>query len=502
MTFVNFKQLSLTALLLGSALPAAADVTAADVWADWKDYLSSFGYSVSGTENQSGSTLTVRDLTMGMTLPEAGDFNITMSEITFTEKGDGTVAVTLPQTMPMALSMKTEAGDPMSMTVDYTHSGLSMIVSGSPADMTYTYTADTLGLALTKLESAGQPVPYRDAHVAFSGLAGQARLINENGTRHSAQTFDAAKTDWNVDFDDPKTQKPVTAKGMFEGATFTATAAIPEGLNWQDPSATMPSGFAFDTTISYQAGSNAMAFTDEQERPVKFATSSQGGDLKMRVESKALAYSGSAKNATIDLAGGDIPLPISLTMEHSGFNLMVPIAKSEEPGDFALGFDLTNFAVPELLWAMLDPTGQLPHDPATLALDVTGKAKITADFANPEAMASEGAPGELHALSVNALKLRLAGADLSGTGAFTFDNEDLESFDGMPRPEGALDLRLAGANTLLDKLVAMSLVPEDQAMGARMMMGLFGKMEGEDTLTSKIEITPEGAILANGQRLR
>ena len=136
MTFVNFKQLSLTALLFGSALPAAADVTAAEVWADWKDYLSSFGYSVSGTENQSDYTLTVSDLTMGMTIPEAGDFSITMSEISFTEKGDGTVAVTLPQTMPMALTMQTEAGDPLALTVDYTHSGLSMIVSGSPADMT------------------------------------------------------------------------------------------------------------------------------------------------------------------------------------------------------------------------------------------------------------------------------------------------------------------------------------------------------------------------------
>ena len=91
---------------------------------------------------------------------------------------------------------------------------------------------------------------------------------------------------------------------------------------------------------------------------------------------------------------------------------------------------------------------------------------------------------------------------MSGKGAFTFDNSDLTTFDGMPRPTGALDLRLIGGNALLDKLVAMGLLPEDQALGARMMMGLFGRMEGEDTLTSKIEVTPEGAVLANGQRLR
>ncbi|MEO1365292.1 MAG: DUF2125 domain-containing protein, partial [Pseudomonadota bacterium] len=95
------------------------------------------------------------------------------------------------------------------------------------------------------------------------------------------------------------------------------------------------------------------------------------------------------------------------------------------------------------------------------------------------------------------------GAKLTGAGDFTFDNSDLVTFDGLPRPKGAVDLSLVGGNGLLDKLVAMGLVPEDQAMGARMMMGLFAVPgEAEDTLTSKIEVNDEGHVLANGQRLR
>jgi hypothetical protein len=55
----------------------------------------------------------------------------------------------------------------------------------------------------------------------------------------------------------------------------------------------------------------------------------------------------------------------------------------------------------------------------------------------------------------------------------------------------------------LDKLVLMGLLPEEQAMGARMMMGLFAVPGGaEDTLTSKIEINDEGHVLANGQRIQ
>ena len=55
-------------------------------------------------------------------------------------------------------------------------------------------------------------------------------------------------------------------------------------------------------------------------------------------------------------------------------------------------------------------------------------------------------------MRINTLELSVAGVDLTGDGAFTFDNSDLESFDGMPRPEGKLSLRLTGAHALLDKL--------------------------------------------------
>jgi hypothetical protein len=46
-------------------------------------------------------------------------------------------------------------------------------------------------------------------------------------------------------------------------------------------------------------------------------------------------------------------------------------------------------------------------------------------------------------------------------------------------------------------------VPASEAMGMRMMMGLFAvPREGEDTLGSRIEVNSEGHVLANGQRLR
>jgi PPE-repeat protein len=112
-------------------------------------------------------------------------------------------------------------------------------------------------------------------------------------------------------------------------------------------------------------------------------------------------------------------------------------------------------------------------------------------------------PGELNALTINELLVSAAGAKLSGTGDFTFDNSDLATFDGVPAPTGEANLELSGANGLMDKLIQMGLMSDSDAMGARMMMGMLAVPgEGEDTLKSKLEINGEGQIMANGQRIK
>jgi hypothetical protein len=112
-------------------------------------------------------------------------------------------------------------------------------------------------------------------------------------------------------------------------------------------------------------------------------------------------------------------------------------------------------------------------------------------------------PVQLHALDVTNLTLKAAGAEVTGDGAFTFDNADTTTFPGVPLPTGQLDLKIVGANGLVDKLVQMGLLPEDQAMSARMMMGLFANaVEGsDDTLTSTLEFREKG-LFVNGQRLQ
>ncbi|MBT8408047.1 MAG: DUF2125 domain-containing protein, partial [Alphaproteobacteria bacterium] len=130
-----------------------------------------------------------------------------------------------------------------------------------------------------------------------------------------------------------------------------------------------------------------------------------------------------------------------------------------------------------------------------------GRGNWLIDITDPEALEameeSPEIPGEIESLNLTRLLVTAGGAELNGTGAFTFS-------DGpVPMPEGSATFNLIGANGLMDKLVAMGLMPEDQAMGARMMLGIFARPgNGADTLTSVIEVNPDGSVLANGQRIK
>lgn len=168
----------------------------------------------------------------------------------------------------------------------------------------------------------------------------------------------------------------------------------------------------------------------------------------------------------------------------------MPLQKSDAPADFALGVKLIDFKVSDSLWGMIDPGAALPHDPATLVLDTKGTATLTQDLTAAQGgmVEMQGPPGMLNSFDVPTLDLKIAGAELTGNGSFTFDNSDMESFAGMPAPTGKLDLKATGVNGLIDKLVSMGLIPQDQAMQGKMMMGMFAQPgDGEDTLVSTIE---------------
>ena len=494
------------AVLVISAQGAFADVSAQDVWSDWKAYMTGTGYTIDGTEAMSGNTLTVSDITMTMPIPEQdGTGSFSMPEIQFTENGDGTVNVLLPKEFPMTIS-GVDGDDRFSVEILYAHDGAPMVVSGDTSAMTYDYASSMATMSLGKIEATGEDIPEDAVKlvIEMKDMASKT-VMNIADQRSYDQSFSLGQLNYDLSFNDPDSDDGGSFKGALNQLNFTGTSIIPDGVEQPFLPDLVKAGMEGDFSATFGSGNSEIKITGSDSFDMQ--SSSTGGAFSAAIRKAGLAYDVQQQGLSVNVAGSEIPFPLALTMAEIGFKLAMPITPSDEQRDFGLGITLRDFAVPEMLWGMVDPAGALPHDPATIVLDLAGKGTLLLDIFDPKVMESvergNEAPGELNALSVKELLVSAAGAKLTGTGDFTFNNEDLATFDGMPAPDGVANIQLEGANGLIDSLISMGLLSDSDAMGARMMMGMFGVPgEGEDTLTSEIKVSEDGQIHANGQRIK
>jgi len=494
-----------TAIFIALASTVQADVTGADVWNNWKAAAESVGQSLTpGAQSQDGDTLTITDLQISMDVPDL-TVSGAIAEITFTDQGDGTVVVAMSPSYTMTMESESDDAEDGSVEISVVQDGMSMIASGDPAAVTYDYMANSMAISVENLIVEDETLDLT-AEIILSDVSGKYLVAAGEMTE-----IDSGLTAGTVDVvfamkepDGGSGSVNVSAKV----ADFVVTA---EGalMMMNDPelmAKALADGMNTTTKMTHGAMTYDVDFVDGSDA-FKMVGSATGGSFDLAMDADGLGYAAANTGVDIKMSGSEIPLPeIALGIGEIGFSFLMPLTQSDAPGDFGMGFVLADLSVSDMIWGMVDAGGQLPHDPATLIIDLSGKANWLIDIFDPEAQAKMDMeiPGELHALDINEVKLAVAGAELTGTGAFTFNMDDLATFNGMPAPTGKLDLNLTGGNGLMDNLVAMGLLPQDQAMGARMMMGLFATPgEGEDSLMSTIEVDgATGAISANGQRLQ
>ena len=501
----------------GLALPismlshaALADLTPAEVWGDWRDYMQGMGYTITATEAADGDDLNISDVTLSFDAADgSGGVEIFIDEMALLQNRDGSVEIVLPGNIPIIASgIDNEFDGEVAMTLEFTQAGHSMIASGSPDEMIYDFSAAAIGLSLVEMTTDGETLDPSQAQFSILGVnLDTSTLMTVGDVRGYEQTGTLEAITYDMTFVDPADPNAGgTIKGQARDLAVEGGGIIPMDLEpGTDAAAMMRAGFDVAGAISYGSGSSVFDIKDPENGSFEMITSSEGGGLGVAMGLEGLAYDVSQLGLKVAINAEQMPFPIELNMAESGFDLALPVAKSDDPQDFALGITLGGFTMSDIIWGMFDPAGQLPRDPADILLDVTGKVKLLVDWMDPaqaEQMAF-GPPGELEAVSLNNLVVDAAGARLEGDGAVTFDGSAPPMVPGLGSPVGAVNFALAGGNGLLDKLVAMGLLPQDQAMGARMMMGLFAVPgDGPDTLKSTIEFTQDGQILANGQRIR
>lgn len=488
----------IAALIAGSA--AQADVTAAQVWEDWKAQMSLYGEDslTIGAEETSSGVVTIRDLSLRTTDDDV-TAEISVGTITFNEQSDGTVRVTMDDSYPMVITGE----DGVVVTLAITQQNMDMIVSGDPDAMNYAITADQYGIALQDVVdgditfNGDAQVTLNDIDMSYQTETGDLREISYDGTIGSVDLL--------VDFQIPGGNgEYVTAGGKMMSIAAQAEMSVPADADFDDPDTLMVDGFA--VAGGYTIDRSDFVFDinaegDQAAGSITVGSSNLTGELN----NSTVGYTSLTNDIAVNIVSGEFPLPIELSLAQYGVNVLFPTAASEEASDFAFGFDLVDLSISDAIWDIFDPGNVLPRDPATIQIALSGRGKALFDMFDPEqqdAMNSAEMPYELESVTLDRLNVNAAGAALVGDGTFTFDNSDMDSFAPLPRPEGSATIEITGFNALLDNLVAMGLVPEQDVMGARMMVGMFARSTGDDQMETSVEVLPNGQVNVNGNRVR
>lgn len=485
------------------APPALADMTPENVWAGWQSLSARSGQELAfASATRNGDTLVVTKLVTSHSDPVGGDFTATIDAVNFKDNGDGTVSVTMSDRYPVTIDIPDAGDGPTSMKLTVLQPGFTITAGGTPEAASYDIKAPTISVKLDEMTSGAAPLETT-ASVVLTGLAGKYLLSPKGDVTEFDSSFTLEGVALNIDGKD--------AVGGSQGTVIMSMADVAAGAKgnllapeiMENMAVALNAGFTAASNFSFGAMAIDFNMTDASG-PAKFVGGIAGGNLTLAVDKEKVTYGTALKAGSFTASGAEIPFPeVAVGFSETAFNILMPVSKSETPQEFAFLTKLVDYTISEDVWGMLDPAATLSRDPATLIFDVKGTGFWKADIMDP-AFQGEGAelPGELTSLDLTQVLVKVAGAEVGGTGALTFDNTDLVTFPGVPAPTGSINVNIKGVNALIDNLIAMGMLPEDQAMGARMMMGMFARPgAAPDELTSLIEFK-DGGLFANGQQLQ
>lgn len=488
------------------ATSAGADVTPQEVWASWQAMLTSAGQELTvGNTADSGNTVEVTGLEVAYKDQMGGSAAVSFDKVTFAANGDGTVTVTMPDSYPLQMAFPAEDDGPGSMKLTVRQPGMKIVAGGSATETSYDFNAPSVAITLDEITDADGKVLDTKGDLTLAGMTARYMVARDGDKTNLESSFQAGSMQFNLSGADASdgnggrgavmlTLNDLTGatKGTFLGADVMANMAV--ALN---------SGFTMDSTFSFGALTMNVD-VEEAAGPTKVAATATGGGFVLAMDKTRMNYGTSLNGGKFTVSGPEIPFPqVELAFAESGFNLLMPVSKSDNPQDFAFLTKFVDFTVSEDIWAMVDPGATLSREPATVIVDLKGSGKWKQDIMDP-AVQMDGAepPGELNSLDLVQVLAKAAGAEVSATGGLTFDNSDMTTFGGMPRPDGKISIGIKGANKLVENLISLGILSEDDAMGFRMGLAMFARPgAGPDELTSEIEFK-EGGLFANGQRLQ
>lgn len=493
------SSLALSAVLAG---PVAADVTASDVWANQQAYLGALGIRANGTVADGMLMNPEFNIVFPMGV---ANFQVTADSLAFEENSDGSVTIRYPSPMTISLAGGVQGEGAFEVDFVMTHDEFAIVATGNPGDVTYVSQASNMRVDVGDVSYTEVPPEEFEVegYLTIDSWATTTRvmegdLITYESTSDVGRSFvDFTIGGQGLTSQTNQTTLPVRTEvvaNLPAGGSdlMNLSGALRDGLNVFIESSG-EGGFSEAVTLLEGEVFNAQnTSTGPQSTTLTFAEdglkiAGAVSDIQMVMQDQLL-----------------FPGDIAFGMSEVSIDYDIPVNASDDVQDFRLALGLKGITLGDMLWDMFDPASQLPRDPAEISFDIIGEGTSGMDLLNFTAMMDMfGAPPvEINQVSIESMRIAVGGAEATAEGSMTFDWTDFETIPGFARPQGEVVVNLNGANRLMDALAEMGLIPAEELMMPRMMMGMFATPVGDDMLTTTFEVNEQGHVLANGQRLQ
>lgn len=516
-----------TVALIAGAAPLFADVTPAQVWDNLAKYYDKVGYEVVvGNRDDSGQTLTLSDVVVKTAQSEDYALVVTMPKVTLQQTGDAKVRTVFDQditadfTGTLPEGAEGEGDGKTSFTMDFAMPGNQMLSSGTPDEMLHelNYPSIVMTLNIPEPQAAGNPNPVT---VTLTDLTGTQTTKVSGGTE---SVYDMAAASLGIAMsatspDDGEGSGALTSEITMSDLAMSGSMITPEGKVdlTNDMAAALNAGMKADGRFAMGTTTGHFDFTgtgeDGAPRNGAGSFTAESGELSFAMSGEGITYEGKSGATQAEMTVPDLPFPLSYAVEGVTGAVTIPVSKSDQPQDFKLAYEIAGLTLADGIWDLFDQGRQLPRDPANLKIDLEGDALLSQDLLDPalaqtlEQQAQENPgtpPNPQEAMPFLPQTVKINRIALDAVGASADISGQLDLSQNPQEPVGEINGSFTGINGLLDKLIAMGLVPQEQAMGMRMMLAMFAKpVEGNaDQLESKLEFREGGSIFANGQQVK
>lgn len=430
------------------------------------------GASVSFDKEVSGDTTTWNNVVANE--PD-GEGTITIDWVREVQSGSA-LTITMAPELTMTFEAEGEEG-----TMTFGNDGLAYLVNRTGDGMSMAYSAAGLSVSI----DAGEELS--DFTIGLDNVSGNDTVMGDDWASGSGQ-MQAGGMSMTMSVDDG--EFAMTMDGGYDDISLTYAFDGFAG-NMENPEEILQALFQFSMQTGGGSGSGSFG---EGGQNIAFTFTGGSSDAAFDMSDGEVSYTGSASEIAyaINPTAMGFP-PVDVSMAEAGFAFGMPIAQSDGPLGVQYMIQLLGLEVSEGIWRMFDPSQTIPRDPADLVIDLEGSASW---LISPAELA-EGEPDEMpiqfEDVSVNEIRLSIGGAEIIANGS-----AEIRNGGPFPMPIGRLDIAINGVNGLIDKLTGLGLLTPDMVLPVRAMMGVYTTPVGDDQMTSSVEMTPDGQILANG----